>query len=395
MRIASCRGARTSTFVRGFGVGAIFFVLSSGCAVRGARNNPPPDAARRKDVIARARVWSPTDVSAMNVRRGPDGRRAPAPEALVDCTYVPRDTGGRTPKFLCELRNGDLVMVKHGRDNGEVYAEVAATRLLWALGFGADRVYPVRVRCHGCPDEEGRPATEGGVRRFDVATIELRRPGRPFDDERSGWSWRELDDIEPARGGSSRAQRDALMLLAAMLQHSDSKEQQQRLTCDGAATGREPCRRPFMYIDDLGKTFGTSSALNRDGPSAVNLAAWSGTPMWADDEGCRANLAGSLTGSLQYPVVSDEGRRFLARLLNRLTDRQLRQLFAVARFPLRADAPRAEHVRVVDEWLRAFRAKVAQITERSCAPAPTKVETAASRQPRLPARQVQREAVAH
>ena len=90
MRIASCRGARTSTFVRGFGVGAIVFVLSSGCAVRGARNNPPPDAARRKDVIARARVWSPTDVSAMNVRRGPDGRRAPAPEALVDFPVLVR-----------------------------------------------------------------------------------------------------------------------------------------------------------------------------------------------------------------------------------------------------------------------------------------------------------------
>ena len=36
--------------------------------------------------------------------------------------------------------------------NGEVYAEVAATRLLWALGFGADRVYPVTVVCKGCPE---------------------------------------------------------------------------------------------------------------------------------------------------------------------------------------------------------------------------------------------------
>jgi hypothetical protein len=40
---------------------------------------------------------------------------------------------GRSPKFACQLAQNDEVKVDYGKENGEVYAEVAATRLLWAL----------------------------------------------------------------------------------------------------------------------------------------------------------------------------------------------------------------------------------------------------------------------
>jgi hypothetical protein len=49
---------------------------------------------------------------------------------------------GMTPKFKCDLGKGDEVKVKCGEKNGEVYAEVAASRLLWALGFQADVMCP-------------------------------------------------------------------------------------------------------------------------------------------------------------------------------------------------------------------------------------------------------------
>ncbi|HTV00781.1 MAG TPA: hypothetical protein VMF13_09600, partial [Luteitalea sp.] len=123
----------------------------SGCAARSSRTSGPDEDAMRRDAIARARVWTPTRVEALDIRRGPGGRRAFRPEATVDCTFVPTDLGGNTPKFICELPGGERVKVKYGRDNGEVFAEVAATRLLWALGFGADDVSPVKVRCKGCP----------------------------------------------------------------------------------------------------------------------------------------------------------------------------------------------------------------------------------------------------
>ena len=71
--------------------------------------------------------------------------------------------------------------MKYGRTNGEVYAEVAATRLLWALGFGADPMYPVRVSCRGCPAiYGGRPRHRRQVV-FDPAAIERKMKGTELE----------------------------------------------------------------------------------------------------------------------------------------------------------------------------------------------------------------------
>ena len=57
---------------------------------------------------------------------------------------------GTTPKFECELPDGEVVKVKY--TGAEPHGEVAASRLLGALGFGADRVFFARrLRCYGCP----------------------------------------------------------------------------------------------------------------------------------------------------------------------------------------------------------------------------------------------------
>ena len=49
------------------------------------------------------------------------------------------------------LENGERIRVKYGTSL-ERHAEVAATALLKALGFGADLVSMARrVICHGCP----------------------------------------------------------------------------------------------------------------------------------------------------------------------------------------------------------------------------------------------------
>jgi hypothetical protein len=59
--------------------------------------------------------------------------------------------------------------------------------------------------------------------------------------------------------------------------------------------------------------------------------------------------------------VSERGRRFLARLLEQLTDAQLTELFADARF----DKPRSllNRTSPVPEWVRAFKARVQAISE--------------------------------
>ncbi|MGE3510156.1 MAG: hypothetical protein AB7N65_14890 [Vicinamibacterales bacterium] len=361
-------------------IGTLLAATASGCAARGGRPDRAVSSQTRLDAIRRAAVWAPTDVPAMDVRKGPGGPGAFPPEALVECVYVSREMAGSTPKFTCELSDGDKVKVKYGASNGEVYAEVAATRLLWALGFGADAMYPVRVRCRGCPAsllDSSRPPvnrdTAGRrVQDFDYAAIERKMPGREIvDRDGPGWSWPELRLTTHSVDRDAIAHRDALTLLAAVIQHTDSKREQQRLVClDPGRRRREEgggCEHPFMLISDLGKTFGKANAFNRDGPGSVNLEAWRSVSVWSDATSCRANLTKSVTGTLDNPRISDAGRRFLAGLLNQLTDRQLTDLFAVARFPERAEVRgRPPESTRTSEWVTAFKDKIRQVSERSC-----------------------------
>ena len=132
----------------------------------------------RASVISRAKVWTATDVASMDLRRGPTGPGSFEPAATVACDYVDKQLSGASPKFACRLPDGDELKVKYGGDNGEVYAEVAASRLLWALGFPADAMYSVRVVCRGCPEKVGGIRRENGDRILDPAAVERKFPGR-------------------------------------------------------------------------------------------------------------------------------------------------------------------------------------------------------------------------
>jgi hypothetical protein len=297
---------------------------------------------------------------------GPQDGNGFQPEAVVTCDYV-EETHTGTPKFDCALSPNDTIRVKYGEENGEIYSEVAASRLLWVLGFGADRVYPVKVICKGCPtDPMKTPKKADGTREFAAAIVERKLAGDPIElGKDSGWAWVELNFVDQTSGGAPLAHRDALKLLAAMIQHTDTKPQQQRLVCLDKAHGRTAaedgsCRQPFMMINDLGKTFGQATLTNADKKSAVNFEAWSGTPIWKDAKGCVAQLSKSFSGSLEHPKIGESGRQFLAELLSQLTDQQLRHLFEVARFTKRDPSVS------VDDWVRVFKQKRDEIAGARC-----------------------------
>ena len=56
--------------------------------------------------IRRAQVWTPTKVSAMDLKAGPQGAGALAPNATVTCDYVEKKMDGRSPKFTCRAASG-------------------------------------------------------------------------------------------------------------------------------------------------------------------------------------------------------------------------------------------------------------------------------------------------
>jgi len=324
---------------------------------------------RRSSIIARAQVWESRDVAQADIKKGPEDPRAFAFEETVTCTYLKKDLQGKSPKFACVMGQDDELKVKYGGTNGEVYGEVAATRLLWALGFGADHMYPVKVICRQCPSSLNGVQRSGGESLFDPAAIERKMPGTPFHPD-EGWSWPELDMVNEAAGGASRAQRDALKLLAVFLQHTDTKQQQQRLMClnEPKTEGVMPCEHPFMMLNDVGLTFGRANTFNNNTKGGMNLAAWSKTPVWKDATNCVGNLPKSMTGTLDNPPITEAGRQFLADLMTQLSDAQIHDLFEVSRVTLRLRDPGdvSSGFPTVDEWVNIFKQKREQIVARRC-----------------------------
>src|SRR5262245_17844018 len=100
-------------------------VFSIGCSVALSTNahRPSPRA-----LISRALVWTPTNVAAHDMLHGPVLPNGFSPGESVRCDYVQQPMSGRSPKFACRVGADDVVKVKFGGTNGEVYAEVAATR---------------------------------------------------------------------------------------------------------------------------------------------------------------------------------------------------------------------------------------------------------------------------
>jgi hypothetical protein len=353
-------------------LGTLLLTSSVGCATLGSPFAGGPPAELRRAMISRATLWTQSNIAAKDLKAGPRQKDAFPFRDTVQCAYVEKTLEGNSPKFACRIGDTDEVKVKYGGANGEVYGEVLATRLLWALGFGADAMYPVNVICHGCPDRLGGTILANGDSRFDPAIIERKYPAEEWPKHGPpGWSWRELDEVAPDAHGATRAQRDGLKLLAVFIQHTDSKPQQQRILClDQRAKGKldESCEHPFLVINDLGLTFGRASQTNANEPSSVNLAAWRKAPVWKEGASCVGNLPRSITGTLGDPRVSEDGRAFLAGLLSQLTDRQLHDLFEAARVELRLRAPEdvASGFPTIDEWVAAFVDKRRQITERRC-----------------------------
>ena len=198
--------------------------------------------------MKRAQVWTPTNIPSMDMRLGPERPDSFQPGQEVTCDYVhEEELPGTSRKFNCAITKDDVVKVRYGEENGKVEGEVLATRLLWALGFGADAVYPVKVRCRGCSaDPWVNRDPEAGERVFEPAAIERKFPGEEIKaDKDGGWSWKELRHVDEQLGGAPLAQIDAMKLLAVFIQHTDNKIINERFVClPGGLTASWQLRSP-------------------------------------------------------------------------------------------------------------------------------------------------------
>ena len=331
--------------------------------------------AQRASALRSARVWQPpAPIPQARLDRNPLDAGVLSETATVECRLVVKMMSGTTPKFDCEVPEREVLRVKYGRGNPELNAEIAATRLLSTLGFGADRMYVVsKVRCAGCtrfPFHSLKCLAEtrlekacfpGGIdysskTDFDAVSIERRLEGRRLESRPDqGWAWYEVDQIDEAAGGSPRAHVDALKLVAVLLAHWDNKAENQRLLClPGADQPDGGCSRPIAILQDLGASFG---------PTKLDLHNWRSTPIWADARSCRVSMEQLPWGGGTFPEqnISEAGRLFLLSLIEQLSPTQIRDLFAGARVES-SDGVIAEG-RQPSAWAAAFVDKVRQIRE--------------------------------
>jgi hypothetical protein len=335
----------------------------------GAGNDAPLEL--RDLALRQARVWTPNDISAVDLGANPPDPAGILSQPMVRCRYLDGPTRGTTAKFDCVLSDGEVVKVKYGH-TGEIHAELAASRLLAAVGFGADRMYIVpRVRCYGCvrtpyytmkvldfvharetlvrsvPDDSYTDFEWVGVeRRFDGAEIEA--------GDRDGWAWHELGPVDPARG-ANRAERDALRLFAMLLAHWDNKAPNQRLMCLSPSTPDKGALRTTLRLHprsgrDIRAQQGGAGSLG-EGADLVRPAKLHGqhasVPLRRRDVPRHADL-----GSRTPP------HRAAAR---GITEPQLVALFTATRFPeFHGGRGTAADPR---RWAAVFLDKVRQITE--------------------------------
>ncbi|MCU1385246.1 MAG: hypothetical protein JWL71_3943 [Acidobacteria bacterium] len=332
--------------------------------------------AARAAALRRASVWRPADAASADLGTNPPDPSGALSEAIVRCRYLDGAARGTTAKFDCVLRDGEVVKVKYGH-TGEIHAELAASRLLTALGFGADRMYLVpRVRCYGCIRTPfytnwvldklrarawvARSVPEDSYTDFEWAAVERHFDGLSIEaGAHEGWAWFELDAVDPSlpRG---RTDRDALRLAAMLLAHWDNKAANQRLVCLAPPpTGAAPCPRPFALINDLGATFG---------PNKVDIDHWKAAPIWSDRARCTVSMR-------QFPysgstfldtAIGETGRQLIARQLLALSERQVLALFSGARFSEFGGGRSGDDERA---WAAVFVDKVHQIAGGAPCPA--------------------------
>ena len=248
------------------------------------------------------------------------------------CRFKVDEVNGLTPKFECELPDGEVVKVKYS--GPEPYGEVAASRLLRTLGFGADRVSFVKsVRCYGCPRYPFptlKLVTLVGAEKvfakgldydsavdFEWPSVERKAQGEKIETpEGRGWAFHELAKVPTA----SRVHADALTLMAIFLAHWDNKPENQRLVCLSGKPGRDGrCAKPLAMLQDVGGTFG---------PRKTDLAGWRSAPIWTNRAACTVSMKSLPHGGATFTdtAISERGRRFVADRLARLSDRQIRDV---------------------------------------------------------------------
>ena len=264
---------------------------------------------------------------------------------------------------------------EHNPRFNEVFTSVAASRIMWILGFPADHVYPAAsATCIGCTEDPfGKKLTENKASlkdpevTFKVVSAERELPWdeiNPENDET--WSW---DDAAKFYGDGEwthqqKVDYDAYRLALGLIHYHNALPQQNRVDCEEwqerANGAPRVCKKPVIYVHDLGSTFGKKrSALDLFGTNPRgSFSAWEPQTVFANGSNCE--LRATLLGDKQ---VLKEAQEIMIKRLTRLDRDTVKSIFRVARFQM-MDQKQLRRLRetggqnveeaALDEWTNVF-----------------------------------------
>ena len=210
------------------------------CAVPlGAEKRHESESGGKERVASGPAVlWrQPTDIASRNLFYGPGGEED-APHSVF--TFVKEDLQGTNPKFDVRDENGVKWKVKLGV---EARPEVAATRLVWAVGYSANEDYFLpELRIQGMPSHlhRGQNLVEAD------GTVHNVRLKRYLEGEKKmgDWRWRQ----NPFTG---TRELNGLRVMMALVNNWDLKDANN-------AVYDEDSKEQVYLVSDLGSSFGTT-----------------------------------------------------------------------------------------------------------------------------------------
>jgi hypothetical protein len=244
-------------------------------------------------------IWEQVDIPNRDLFRGATSEGIVP--ALDKIKLLGRQHGGNNLKYRLEDRNGREWVVKVA---DESQAEVAANRLLWAIGYRTeiDQIVP-KISIEGIGNYRNA--------RFEARTKEITRGDR--------WSW-----ANNPHAGSKEF--DGLRLMMAFVNNWDLKDDNNVIITQNG--------KSYLVVSDVGSSFGklADKSKSRRGRSVNN------PDHFADAGFIKAVDGGTLVldyrggGEDYLKGIKVENARWLADLLLQLSDKQISDAFRAAHY---------------------------------------------------------------
>ncbi|MEJ7625049.1 MAG: hypothetical protein WKF34_13730 [Pyrinomonadaceae bacterium] len=250
-------------------------------------------------------LWEKVNVGRQDLYFGPGGRQNQPDLSRV--TLIKEETGGHSKKYRIKDGSGNVWVAKLG---DEAQSETASVRLLSALGFQTEINYLVPR------------LTIEGKGTFSNARLEARPE---WIDRGKEWKWGStpFENTRQMRG---------LMLMMAFINNWDMKSANNVILKTGG--------RDHYAISDLGVSFGKTGSNGlplfwRIGRSRNNPEDFANSRFIKDAKSGRVKVVFNGKNRSRMKSFTTADARWLADLLNQLSDAQIRDAFRAANYSQR------------------------------------------------------------